>query len=189
VCGFSALGEDDYFPMHVGNEWTYAAKNVFVTGEIREGTYKVKIQDIVENHGKTYFRASHLFKNERSSRASYMLYRKDDMGLYQLGEGAIELTERLYFVLPLKVGATWRRFDDQFGMINDNATITVIGLVPVEIAGNSYINCFHIRSTGADGKVVEEFWLAPNVGYVKSEQVRRDGARSTLVLKEYKPGK
>ena len=55
--GLSALAEDDYLPLAVGQEVTWAITIVSRTGEVVDGLAHRKIEGVVEKDGKSYFRS------------------------------------------------------------------------------------------------------------------------------------
>jgi len=107
------------------------------------------------------------------------LMRKDNKAIYSIAsDGSLEHLEG---VLPLKTGLTWQ-------VIEGSNTInhTVTGLEDIEISGKIYENCFHIRITRTDGKLVVDEWEAPNVGAVKMEVLSDEGVKMVFTLKEFK---
>ena len=85
---------------------------------------------------------------------------------------------------PLKVGQRWNLMMGESTVIN-----TVIGFENLTVGGKVYENCCHIQAQWFNGRFTADYWKAPNVGSVKYEMVRSDGARMTATLKEFKPGK
>ena len=181
VCAFSALAEDDYFPMNVGDEWTLAVTYVSATGEVSEGLIHRKMNSAINRDGKTYYQLRTWTEGLPQKIDTLKLVRHDEKAVYSIDarkDGAIEQVD---FLLPLKVGTTWNR--------TTNTAVAVIGLDPVEIGGKHYENCFHVRSTNAGTQMTEDFWLAPNIGNFKSLLAFGSGVKVTTTLKEFKPGK
>jgi hypothetical protein len=180
VCGLSALAEDDYYPLHDGNEWVYATTR----GDALVGDSHVMIKGTVERDGKIYFQTKNWMTPDPSKVNLGVLLRKDDKAIYFNTLDGKSPAEQMEFVLPLKVGATWRI------TVGDNTeTSTVVGMEPYDIAGRIYENCYHIRSVSDHGGIVDEIWMAPNVGIVKSITKYPHHDPETITLKEFKPGK
>ena len=56
VSGFSAFAGDDYFPLHVGDEWVMTFKVVPPNGHVFESTFHQKTTGTTDKDGKSYFR-------------------------------------------------------------------------------------------------------------------------------------
>jgi hypothetical protein len=179
VCGFSALAEDDYFPMHVGDEWTYS----ITSSELYEkGVAYVKIEGTNEREGKTYFRNHSWWKGNPSQLIpeTETLFRKDREAVFCI----LGSTEKLALVLPLKVAATWHNTIGAIAIVN-----TVVGLETIELSGKSYNNCYHIRTVRETDNTLEDLWLAPNIGTIKTITTYSFGRAVTATLMKFKPGK
>jgi hypothetical protein len=184
VCGCSPSAKEDYVPLAVGDEWTMGATVVSATGHALECIARRQIEGAVERDGKIYFRSRSTMEGMPTKVEITKLVRKDEKGFFSIEEakkGAVEQTE---IVLPLKVGNTWKRT-----MGSTSVTDTVIGVESVSISGKTYDKCYRIRSVTADNSLTEDFWQAPHVGDVKSVITYGSGAKITLTLKEFKPGK
>lgn len=180
VSAFSAHGEDDYYPLHDGDEWTMST--IFSRdGTVTKDTFHKMIEGTQEVNGKIYLRMITRFGNGEVDRSQAPgLFRKDEKALYQL----IQAGESVDIVLPLKVGGTWRR-QRSANIITD----TIIGLEDVRIDGIAYHKCYHMQTTSADGKFKEDTWYAPGIGPVKCHIVWANGDELTETLKEFKLGK
>ena len=56
ACGFSALAEDDYFPLHIGDESTMAATLISKDGQVFEGIVRRSIETSVNRDGESLSR-------------------------------------------------------------------------------------------------------------------------------------
>lgn len=178
-----SFGADEYLPMKEGNEWTMDAVITMPNGEATTATARRKTGTTEERNGKIYHRV--LTSMEGPRPFSYTkLNRKDETGFYTLDPRDPNAKEQAEIVLPLKVGASWKRTSGPM-----NLTDTVIGLEDITVNGKTYEKCFHIRTSADDGSYTEDYWEAPNVGSVKSETVYGNGAKISLTIREFKAAK
>ena len=182
--GFSASVDEDYFPLAVGQERTMAATSVSATGEIFEGLLHRVIEGTVEKSGKTYFRFR-TWTDGLPRQIDYLeCVRKDEKGYYSIDEKDEAAVEHVDYVLPLKLGASWKRVAN-----SRTTTVTVLAFESIEINGEAYKNCCHLRTTNTATQFTEEIWLAPNLGSIKSLMAFGGAARLSLTLKDFKAGK
>jgi hypothetical protein len=183
IRSFSAE-ENVYLPIGEGIEWVMDLKVFTPDGRKLEGTGHRKVQGTIERDGKTYHR-SKTWSEGISPDISYTkLCRKDSTGFYMIDERDPNSIEQKEVVLPLKVGSTWETKSD--GRVLQNS---VVGVETVVAGNKTFENCFHIRVQSADGKQVEDFWEAPQVGCVKSITVYPNGGKIALILREFKAPK
>ena len=182
--GLSALAESDYFPLHVGDEWTSSTTFVASDGTIVEGIFHRKVEDSIDRQGSRYFRLRSWSEGMPKNWDYTKLMRKNEKAVYSIDERIPDAVEQVEFALPLKVGSSW-----QWSEGSKTMTDTVKGLEAVEISGRIYKDCFHIQRLSEDGSITEDYWQAPNVGDLRSINVFADGSKITLTLKEFKSGK
>ena len=199
ACGFSALAEDDYFPLHIGDESTMAATLISKDGKVFEGIVRRSIETSVNRDGETWFRLRMRAERLPIKMNYTTLVRKDRKAFYCIYEGleSLKVTwktdqplggmtpnqEQVVFGLPLVKGAVFKH------KAGDNTmTCSVLDLETVTLAGETYTNCYHLRRAGADG-YQEDDWQAANIGPVKMTTVEASGKKFTYTLKEFKPGK
>ena len=181
LCGFSAFADDDYFPLLAGQERDHRGEDRQPGwGSHVQRRFPQKNEGPVEKDGKTYFRIRAHWENLPNNPDLTTFARKDEKGVYSIN-GTVEKTE---LVLPLKIGAKWEQPSPDGTM-----TVTVLGIETIEVEGKSYKNCFHLRGNFFGTIYTDDFWQAPNVGLVKSENVNKDGTKLTFTLKEFRPGK
>jgi hypothetical protein len=183
VGGISAMAEDDYFPLQVGQVRIMTTVYVSAEGKVVGSDHSQNITSTVVTDGKTYFRCVSGNKGPQRPLLPPILYRKDEKAVYSLEEAAGGAVERIELVLPLRVGATWQRV---VGRVT--RTVTVMGVETVEIDEKTYLNCYHLCETSEDGSYTQDAWIAPGVGTVKANTVYDNGMRMNLTLKEFKPG-
>jgi hypothetical protein len=183
-CGCSAIAEDDYFPLNVGQERTMAVTISVPDGSVIEGTAHRKIEGSAEKDGKTYFRCRTWFEGMPFKAGSTKLMRKDEKAVYSIDERVAGAAEQVTAVFPLKVGSTWERIVRGMAV-----TDAVIQKEAINISGKTYNNCYHIQSTWSGGKFTKDSWAAPNVGTVKEKSTYADGLTFTSILKDFNPGK
>jgi len=179
-----AVEQSDYEPLSEGCEWIMNSQMVLSNGGITNGTSHRKVEGQVKRDGKIYFRIHVWQERAPSSSETIILARKDEAGYYAVAESEQDSREQMELPNPLTVGQRWRSTVGENSVIN-----TVIGFETVTIGGKSYEKCAHIQAKWFNGSISADHWEARNVGTVKSEMVRSDGARMTLTLKEFKPGK
>ena len=186
AASLSAAEESPYLLVKQGAEWTMEAKLISPKGSEMPAVGRRVIEEGVEKDGKKYFRERTWLEKDGKKLTEYTkLVRKDDTGFYSIMEGQEGAVEKREIVLPLKVGKSWEFPARPDFMVK----CTVIGLEAVTIGSKTYENCFHLRTSGAEGKYVEDFWEAPIEGSVKSEGTYADGTKITLTIKEFKAGK
>ena len=179
-----AADADEYAPHHDGDEWIMDAVIVSPQGAITNATIHRKRSGTEERNGKTYARTRTWLEGGPFAFDETKLTRKDATGFYSLDPKDPNAAEKVELLLPLKVGQTWPK---RIGQLN--ATDTVIGRETVTLNGETYQNCFHIRTASPDGKYTEDYWEAPKVGGIKSVIDYGNGASITLAVREFKPGK
>jgi hypothetical protein len=184
LCGYSALAEDEYCPLTVGQERTMAVTISMPDGSVIAGTAHRKIEGNAEKDGKAYFRCRTWFEGMPFKEGSTKLIRKDEKAVYSIDERDAGAVEHVSVVLPLKVGSTWERIVRGMAV-----TDTVIQREAIDISGKTYKNCYHIQSIWSDGRFTKDAWEAPNVGTVKEQTAYADGLRFTYTLQDFKPGK
>jgi hypothetical protein len=179
--GISAFAEEDYYPLYVGNEWTYRRDYVDPKWTVHQTDEHLRICRTLEKDGKTYYIYERWFEDPtKKGETDYV--RKDIQGIHSTyaeelaanGEGVF------WLALPLKVGASWKS--------NEKTTCTVIALENLELEGKTYKNCYHVHSAAADGSLTMELWFAPNIGPVKSVDSFANGSKRTRTLTGFKFG-
>jgi hypothetical protein len=183
LCGCSALADDDYYPLHVGDEWTMTITIVTPAGKTTEGIVHRKTESTIERDEKTYYRSRFWSEGLPTKIEVFTLFRKDEKRAYSMDEKNLDAIEQVEALLPLKVGATWHHT-----FKSDARTDTVIGMETLEIAGKTYENCWHIRSVNSNESHIENYWQAPIEGIIKSEVVS-NGIKISIVIKDFKPAK
>lgn len=181
LCGFSALAEDDYSPLHVGDEWTYIIRHInTIPGRpILEGEDHQRIRSTVERDGKTYF-VFEQWGTDPAKKETSSYVRKDEKGEYSTCERSKSGDETLWLSFPLKIGTSWK-YDEE-------TTCTVAALEDVAIEAKTYKHCYHIVRKSSDGSFTSDDWFAPNIGLVKCEDAWASGGKRTMSLVEFKPG-
>jgi len=180
---FSPLARGEYIPIAIGDEWTMTATLFFPDGKAAEGIVRRRIENGAEKDGKTYVRSRTWTVGLPKRTESTKLLRKDAHAVYSIDEKIENSAEQIEALLPLKAGATWSQT-----VGSNTLTHTVIGLETVDVSGKTYQNCYHLRTTSADGSYTEDFWEAPRVGNIKSIIVYGNGVKFTLALEEFKSG-
>ncbi|MCX7757379.1 MAG: hypothetical protein N2166_03590 [candidate division WOR-3 bacterium] len=166
IIGCGVFGGEDYYPLKVGNKWTYTGY-VAMVSDATEDTTQTFIQQreiarsFKEGNIETFVEGikttSHLLPPYSPSDTTivtiesvYVFTRNDTM--FQNG--------RVTLVYPLEENKTWG--DSSIGYY------TVLNKEDVTVAAGNFRNCWKIRY------VIDEdtsyFWLANNVGLVKLSQ-------------------
>ena len=177
---FSALADDGYCPLHVGDEWTYTIAFIEPKGPVSVVPDHSRIRGTSKRSGKTYF-AFEQWGKDPAEKETTSYVRKDKKGVHTTFERAEKGAEVLWLSFPLKIGATWK-YDAEM-------TCTVLGWENVTIGTMTYKNCCHVVTKMADGSFTRDEWLAPSIGLVKSEDVVAVGPKRTKTLVEFKPSK
>jgi hypothetical protein len=176
-----AVEDGAYFQLRTGDEWTYEYTITSKTGEVTHPYItRQKVEEKVLQDGKTYFRIR--FTSEGFLKvADYVaLFRRADQGLYSRKEADSDGPEQSVVVFPLKIGNSWLR-----NATAASETTRIIGIENVSIQDHIYQECYHFRVETKEGKTVEEFWEAPNMGTIKSIDTLPDGSALTLILREF----
>lgn len=180
----NAPEQREYLPLNEDYEWTMNARIVSVTGTTLNAMAHRKVERRVVRDGKSYFQMHTWVENKVLPVDYTLLCRKDRFGFYTITEGETRDEEQLELILPLKVGQSWQRLVGKYPVKD-----AVISVETVTVEGRRYTDCFHIRSATPDGSFTEDSWEAPDVGCVKSEMAFGNGARITLTLTDFTPGK
>jgi hypothetical protein len=184
-CGQARAATDPtiWFPLSEGCSWVMEAKMVAPNGAIVPGVAHRVVEGQVERDGKKYFRVRTWMESSAAAKnVVTKLTRMDATGVYTIEEGEKGATEQREIAFPLMANQSWKR---QGGALKD----VILGLETVEIGDNVYENCLHIRTTTPDAKFSENYWVAPNVGNVKSVMSFSNGAKIILTLREFSSGK
>jgi hypothetical protein len=177
-----ALTADDYLPLAEGHEWIMDMTMTLPSGEAKTSTARRKVGATQEVKGKLYHRVVLSIERQNAVEDANW-FRKDATGFYSLDPKDPEASEEVEVLFPLEVGKTWLRNTGPKKVTN-----TVVALESVTIGGKTYDKCYHIRTTSADG-FTEDFWLAPEVGNVKSVIVFGNDRKVTLTLREFEAAK
>jgi hypothetical protein len=182
LLAFSAMAgaDDDYYPIHAGDEWTSEFKVDPPTEGISEGIFRRRIEGVVNKGGRKYFRSRRWTEGLPSTEFT-KLYRKDEKGVYCVEEEIEDPKEQMEVALPLKLGSTWQHKDRQIEL-----TDKVISRETIRAFGKTYESCFHVRSECPS--YTADYWLAANVGIVKVHIIYVTGKSLIATLKEFKPG-
>jgi hypothetical protein len=181
LSGISAFAEDDYCPLHVGDEWTYEIAHIDPKGAILTSPDHSRIRGTIEYLGKSYFVFEQWGGEDPPKKENTSYVRKDEKGVHTTFPRSASGAEILWLSFPLKIGASWK--------YDDGMTCTVVGLEKVVIGATTYQNCYHVVAKSVDRTFTSDAWVAPNVGAVKSVDVFSDGAKRTKTLVEFKPGR
>lgn len=176
--------QSDYAPHAEGHEWVMDGEITYPNGEKKSVTGRRKVEGSVEYNGKTYLKSSTSLEGGPERPPYVKPTRRHSTGLYSVEENVQDAKEEPEILFPLKEGLTWKR---SFGA--QMMTHTVLGVETVTIADKKFEECFHIRSLTDKGDVTEDYWIAPNIGSVKSMITYANGVKLTLTLREFKPGK
>jgi hypothetical protein len=185
TCGKAMAATDPtiWFPLNEGCSWVLDAKMVTPSGGIVPGVAHRVVEGQVERDGKKYFRVRTWIESAATAKKVVTkLTRMDETGVYTIEEGEKGATEQREIAFPLMLNQSWKRHG---GAMKD----TIVALETVTIGDTSYENCLHIRTTTPDAKFSESYWVAPNVGNVKSMMSFADGSKIILTLREFSPGR
>jgi len=175
--------EADYAPLDQGDEWVYDAVIVSPDGQKFNATGRSKIEGKVERNGKTYHSLKFSIEDGPFPFEKTKWLRKDEKGGYSLDPMDPDAPEQIEIIYPLKIGQTWEASAYHYRLKTE-----VIGLEKVVIGEKTYEKCYAFRTTATNGGFVEDSWLAPDVGMIKSEIIQ-EGAKFSLTLREYKRAK
>ena len=186
VSGISALADDDYYPLHVGDQWTMTVEHVSRTGKVTHGIARQTIRAAAVRMGKVYFRCR--FVDASNNQDNIVLVRKTEKGVYTMYEEPPNSEECIELSYPLKPGLTWHR-TFHLGAVTITYKVVVVGLERVKVPPRIYKGCYHIRSiSSATGAKPVDSWFAPGIGFVKSVAFYEDGTKRIVTLKKFKPG-
>jgi len=156
----------DYFPLAVGNSWTYRAGSPHV--------------DLPEQHFTTTVAAA------RRDRAVWFLlrdYQGGDHWVRRTAGRVVEAPARLWYRFDLPVGGSWTMRIAGGLPGSDGARLTLAARnETVETPAGTFRGCLRIdyRHRVADAGVISE-WFAPGVGLVKRSESRIFGEWITLL--------
>jgi len=160
------------------------AKVTTPDGEVINTTAHRTIGATEERDGKTYHRARTWMDKVPQLRPYESLVRLEEGGFFGIDLRDQNPKEVLNIALPLAVGKKW---------IRDNGTVVVtfevLALEDLTINGTVYKNCYRIKAAAKDSSYAEEFWQAPGLGSIKSEVTLSAGAKISLTLRSFNPGK
>lgn len=156
VSAHPAAGQSNYFPLEIGNSWTYYSLVETAPGGPFDtvGVHTVVIEEEIERASQTYLVFDH-------PEAFTDTVRADSEGRIWGWMGDVE---QLYFDLTADDGATYS-FSGEYDM--DYEVVVERG-VTVETAAGTFENCmlFHFRSDALDSG--HRFYLAPGMGIVQT---------------------
>ncbi len=176
----------EYCPIREGMEWIMDAKVTTPEGRVIDATAHRTIGAREERNGKTYYRMRTWMDGVPELKPYESLERRESNGLFaiDLRDPDPNAKEVLSMALPFAVGSKWTRENGKAPV-----TLEVVGLEDLTINGTTYKNCYHIKATTKDGSYAEELWQAPGMGSIKSDVVLSIGAKISVSLREFKPGK
>ena len=173
--------QSEYLALSPGDHWIMIVVLTDPSGRIERSVLNRKNETEVEKNGKTYVPVKSWVEGGPDLIPFTKLYRKDAKGLYSIVGDEME---QLEIPLPMQPGSTWKREEEKVVL-----TEIVIGIETVTIGEQTYEKCVHIQSKADNGSYREDFWEAPKVGRVKSENVKSNGVKITSTLQAYKPAK
>jgi len=185
MLGFSALAEDDYYPLVIGQERTMLLVMMEPDGSATIGQEITKIERTVEKNGHAYFLCHVWFEGFQDKVDYTYLARKDESGVYIIDERSAFADERRELILPLKSGSSWKQ------VIGPRTfTTTITGLENVKVYGDKTVdNCYHSQITVDDDNCIRSASYANGIGMVKNLLIWKAGRSLVYMLKEFKPGK
>jgi len=173
-----------YGPLAEGMEWTMDAKVTTPEGQVIDTTAHRTVGASEQRDGKTYFRMRTSMEGIPQLKPYETLLRRDETGLYAIDLRDPGLKEALSIAFPLEVGRKWIR--DNGKMV---VTMEVLAREDLTIHGTTYKDCYKIQAAAKDGSYSEVMWQAPGLGSIKSDVVLSVGAKVSISLREFKPGK
>jgi hypothetical protein len=174
----------EYCPIAEGMEWTMDAKVTTPDGQVIETTAHRVIGAQEERDGKTYYRMRTWIDNVPQLKPFASLERREVNGLYSIDLRDVKPKEVISMDLPFAVGKKWIRDDGK-----SPVTMEVLALEDLTINGKTYKDCYKIKAATKDGNYTEVLWQAPGLGSIKSDVVLAVGAKISVTLREFKPGK
>jgi hypothetical protein len=174
-------GEDkdtSYYPLKVGNQWTYKAANGQKT--ITKATKEEKVGEVMCVKLETTVNSA--------LAASEHLAAKAD-GIYRYAGNGMEIEPPvLVLKLPPKKGDSWK-IDSKFAGLTIQGTFTV-GEEPVAVAGVKYkaVTVSTDDMKIGDDSLTTKLWFAPGVGMVK-QVMNLMGKKVELELEKFEGAK
>jgi hypothetical protein len=179
-----AADPSEYCPIAEGMEWTMDAKVTTPDGQVIETTAHRVIGAKEERDGKTYYRMRTWMDNVPELKPFAALERREANGLHSIDLRAVKPKEVISMDLPFAVGKKWIRDDGE-----SPVTLEVLAFEDLTINGKTYKDCYKIKAATKDGNYTEVLWQAPGLGSIKSDVVLAVGAKISVTLREFKPGK
>ncbi len=182
--------QGDYYPLEVGNTWTFRDKD--------DNTIEFEIIDTIDVSGVTaYVKQMTTTKEEGAANYSYMAKSSDVIHQYALGGANISGDTILFepelpvYKFPLVPGNSWEiEFDiwvpDGYWVGNGTAVYEVISEEDLTVEAGSFQNVFQVKEDFTweliqeVTHIVSYSWLAPNVGVVKFVQEEEVGGEIIL---------
>ena len=167
-------GVPDYFPLTVGNEWTYK-----MPGATEDNEQTIRVAEYSDEYRaylvRTIFRIGGAFPITSED----LIERRKNKVLLLGSRGGLlgtdwNFTSGLLMQLPLQPKSNWKQGDDR------KTEYSVVGFAALTVAAGTFENVCKIK------KVVKRFhiqyfmYFAPNVGLIKEEVINEDNTTSTF---------
>lgn len=181
---------EDYYPLRVGNTWTYI---------VEKGEEVKEERIVVSKRVKVGKVNCYLRENTDKERTSKMFCSKDKGGVYlrrMIGKAPIfgkwELEPNPPMIMlkyPLEVGKEWV-WKGKIEMLKVpklmEMTCKVLKKEKIKVPAGEFV-CFKVQTerTGMGKGIIDYHWYAKGVGLIKSESETKKG-RVIRVLKSYK---
>ena len=174
ITGGPPLPEVEIVPTAVGNQWWGTLTRSFVGGGVIRYTLSYQITDDTVMVGKTWYKEEHfrdgILVGERFL-SNFLT------GVYALDTSLFPDSTILMHQYPTERGNSYDRYG--YGDVSVGATDTAISTP----AGA--FTCVHYRTLLLSEGYLNEF-VAPEVGYVKFEIYRPDGANGLFLADEFR---
>lgn len=173
----------DYYPLKIGNKWTYKFGN-------KSSTQIIEIIKYEENDNAFVFQQTTLLGTFAPMTVSDLISKKSKkvnrIASMPYGSYAWEYLSKPEVILqfPLSIGSTWKT-----AYHGDKETFKVLSKITLKVSAGEFKNVFKIKlvTQVGEGQVTSYRYYAPNVGLIKEEMAREDGTISTIIeLKSYK---
>lgn len=154
----SAPAGADYFPLEVGNKWTYA----LTQGGASRGSVDVDVASSSSAHGQTYFALENYFGTGATSNVR-------ETGIASVVESDGRASETLWYLMNARVGRRWQFVSASApGCTNHELARVMSRTDAVDVPAGHFTGCVRLAFTGScrDAGVAEEVF-APGVGLIR----------------------
>ena len=171
--------EPDYYPLSEGMRWEYDCSFMNSLGITQQGKRISRIDGKESINDKTYWKGITVWSGLHGFEPQCEYYRKNENGIYSISGTHKNQPEVLLMPLPLVIGKRWTT------VVGDVSMDWVVeSTETVELMNKKFERCYKISYKQNKTPNSGTYWLAPNIGEVKTHAHWANGDyRSELSIK------